>query len=368
MGVLKVGAVLVALLAIAIGTVKQTKPELFFKIPNVGFILWAITGGNMPPYFSFDAWQEEEMKTWIKDGDLVVATAAKSGTTWMLYCSHQIRTKGSDSIDFRDVSISTPWPDLVHKPGMTWAEQKPLLNTTVLADGTKLKDYWDNPSFPFRIWKSHGTPKNIPVKKFPKVKFLTMARNGLDVVNSLIPFFDQHSDMWREQWGGFPPKASGDIVKDREARVNDLLPGGLLAGLYFDYITEWWPLRNEPNVLFLHYADAVKDLSGTVKKIADFVGVSLSSAEHKVVVEKCGMKHMKSVTHMFTYAVPLNKEFNDRDGRIMTKGAMTRKGGVGEGKSTFSEEQIAKWQAAEEKMLVEPGMLTWAREGGAVPA
>jgi len=368
MGVLKIGAVLVALLAIAVGTVKQTKPELFFKVPHVGFILWAMTGGNMPPYFSWDAWQPEEMKTWIKDGDLVVATAAKSGTTWMLYCSHQIRTKGSDSIDYRDVSISTPWPDLVHKPGMTWAEQKPLFNTTVLADGTKLKDYWDNPSFPFRIWKSHGTPKNIPVKEFPKVKFMAMARNGLDVVNSLIPFFDQHSDEWREQWGGFPPKGSGDIVKDREARVNDVLPGGLLTNLYFEYLNEWWPLRNEPNVLFLHYADAVKDLSGTVKKIADFVGVSLSSAEHKVVVEKCGMKHMKSVTHMFTYAVPFNKDFNDRDARIMTKGAMTRKGGIGEGKTTFSEEQIAKWTTAEEKMFVEPGMLKWAREGGAVPA
>ena len=103
MGVLKLGAVLVALVAIAVGTVKQTNPALFFKVPHVGFILWAVTGGQMPPYFSWDAWKAEEMRTWIKDGDLVVASAAKSGTTWMLFCAHQIRTKGSDSIDFRDV-------------------------------------------------------------------------------------------------------------------------------------------------------------------------------------------------------------------------------------------------------------------------
>ena len=110
MGIFKKLTAVVALVAITIGTVKQLKPELFFMVPEVGFILWAITGGTMPPYFSTDAWQPAEMRTWIKDNDLVVATGAKSGTTWMLFCTHQIRTKGSDEIDFRDVSISTPWP------------------------------------------------------------------------------------------------------------------------------------------------------------------------------------------------------------------------------------------------------------------
>ena len=213
MGVFKYGAVLVALLAIAIGSVKTVKPALFFKVPNVGFILWAITGGNMPPYFSHDAWEPEEMKTWIKDGDVVVATGAKSGTTWMLYCTHQIRTKGSDDVEYGDVSYSTPWPDMVQNPGSSWKEQKDLFNTTVLPDGKKLKDYWDNPEFPYRVWcaimlqcisctliymsfaytrllfliteiahthphrKSHMTPKHIHVKQFPKVKFVAMVCN-----------------------------------------------------------------------------------------------------------------------------------------------------------------------------------------------
>jgi hypothetical protein len=198
MGVLKAVALLVALLAIAIGTVTQMMPELLFKVPNVGFILWMlVAGGNFPPYFSNDAWEPSEMRTWIKDDDLVVAAGAKSGTTWMLFCSHQIRTKGDDNIEFKDVSISTPWPDLVHVPGATWAQQKELFNTTVLPDGSKLASYWNNPSFPFRIWKSHSTPEVIKVKEFPKVKFLAMARNGMDVVNSMIPFFKAHSEELR---------------------------------------------------------------------------------------------------------------------------------------------------------------------------
>ena len=55
-----------------------------------------------------------------------------------------------------------------------------------------------------------------------------------------------------------PPKASGDPKADTETRLTELLPGGTLAGLYFDYVKQWWPYRHEPNVLLLHYNDAKK--------------------------------------------------------------------------------------------------------------
>jgi hypothetical protein len=38
-----------------------------------------------------------------------------------------------------------------------------------------------------------------------KVKFLAMARNGLDVAASMVPFFDGHNPNFRHTWGGFPP-------------------------------------------------------------------------------------------------------------------------------------------------------------------
>jgi len=52
--------VLVAVLAaVAVGTVAKVKPSLFFKIPHVGFIPWAMTGGAMPPLFVSDLWEGE---------------------------------------------------------------------------------------------------------------------------------------------------------------------------------------------------------------------------------------------------------------------------------------------------------------------
>lgn len=85
----------------------------------------------------------------------------------MLYCVHQIRTKGTDSNDelFPDVSISTPWPDLVQSRKGSWAEQKNRYNTTIVSNERAMKEYWDSPSYPFRIFKSHFAPPVLPVRK-----------------------------------------------------------------------------------------------------------------------------------------------------------------------------------------------------------
>lgn len=136
------------------------------------------------------------------DGDLVVATGAKSGTTFMLYCTHQIRTKGTDDKGdlWPDVSITTPWPDLRHSRAGTWAEQKDRYNTTIV-DGKKMKHFWDHPTYPMRIFKSHYGPPQLPVRKKSgkKIKYLAMARNGVDVLASFVPFYSSHTEGRRKK-------------------------------------------------------------------------------------------------------------------------------------------------------------------------
>ena len=140
------------------------------------------------------------------DGDLVVAAGTKCGTTFMLYCTHQIRTKGTDTNDelWPDVGVTTPWPDLRQSRAGSWAEQKERWNTTLLPDGRKMKDVWDHPSYPFRIFKSHYTPKTLPVRKEggKKIKYIAMSRNGIDVAASFVPFYTAHSEKFRQLWGG----------------------------------------------------------------------------------------------------------------------------------------------------------------------
>eukprot|EP00750_Incisomonas_marina_P020359 INCI3977.2.p1 GENE.INCI3977.2~~INCI3977.2.p1 ORF type:complete len:215 (-),score=46.92 INCI3977.2:407-1051(-) len=204
-------------------------------------------------------------------------------------------------------------------------------------------------------------PDVLPVKSRPKVKFLAMSRNFLDAVASLIPFFDSHSEEFRQMWGGFPPTSSADKAASVEERLTEVLPGGMLSPLYFGYVNGWWPLRNEPNVLLLHYADAKRDRAGTVAKIAAFMNVDLTKEQLNKIVHLTSIEEMRKLTDHFSYCLPLNQDFH---GKVMKSGSMTRKGAVGEGKVVFSAEQQARAKAAEEAQFTDPALLNWARNGG----
>ncbi len=76
----KLLVILVVLVAILAISVKRT-PELTLKVPFIGFIFYQLlTGCNMPPYINYEAFKNDS--SWLRDGDVVVSIAAKSGTTW----------------------------------------------------------------------------------------------------------------------------------------------------------------------------------------------------------------------------------------------------------------------------------------------
>lgn len=373
----KIGTAVLGL-ALLIGSIGKFAPHRFMSLPfPLSIILWVSTGNEMPPYFMTDAWKEDEIDSWTKDGDLVVATGPKSGTTFMLYCTHQIRTKGTDDGDelFPDVSITTPWPDFRQSRAGNWAEQKDRYNTTVLGDGRKLKDLWDHPTYPFRIFKSHYAPPVLPVRKEggKKLKYLVMVRNGIDVAASMTQFYTSHTEEFRNLWGGFPPVIPNEEVSGDEppAAVKDLLPAGPMKHLYWGYVNSWWPYRNDPNVIMLHYSNVRRDLKGHVAKIAKFLEVDLNKVELETVTERCSLEHMKKVDR-FKYKMPLNQDkglWDADEGFLIVSGALTNKGGVGTGAAVFSDKVVAQWKKAEEDEFGhDPVMLKWAREGGELPA
>lgn len=197
-----------------------------------GFRVWAWLGYAVPPFINAAGpWDLAETPSWLHDGDVVVATGTKSGTTWMLYTAHLIRTHGDEAqFPFIDPMYNTPWMEMQQRPGQTWTERKAAWNTTNISvhwnmsateytgechdevEGTmSLRCLWDHAAYPFRIFKSHLTPRAsggfLPVRERPNVKFVAMVRNGLDVVASRIPFHDAHSAQFRSMWGGFPPQS-----------------------------------------------------------------------------------------------------------------------------------------------------------------
>lgn len=385
-GISHVALTIVTLLAILIGFIGTYKPTHFMALPfPLSFLLWMNFGEYISPYVFLDAWKDEEIPTWTKNGDLIVSVGPKSGTTWMLYCTHQIRMKGAPDSDelIHDVNEGMPWMDLRQSRHGSWQEQKERWNTTILPDGSNLKDRWDNPRYPFRIFRSHFNPRPenhekgldgavLPINQHPEIKFLAMVRNGLDVVNSMIPFFASHSNAFRAVFGGIPPAAPTDVTSAGKL-MKAMLPGGYLQDSYFSYVKNWWKVKDKPNVLLLHYSDARKDPKGTVMKLAHFLEVNLTQDQVDTVTQKCSMDYMKQRDHLFLLTLPLNQDYfwdNEKD-RIMSPGSMIRTGRFRTNdkdqsvKYPFSDEQIERWKKGEEDEFGSiDNLLRWARYGG----
>ena len=141
---------------------------------------------------------------------------------------------------------------------------------------------------------------------------------------------------------GFPPVIPNEEVSGDEppAAVKDLLPAGPMKHLYWGYVNSWWPYRNDPNVIMLHYSNVRRDLKGHVAKIAKFLEVDLNKVELETVTERCSLEHMKKVDR-FKYKMPLNQDkglWDADEGFLIVSGALTNKGGVGTGESILDEE------------------------------
>jgi len=55
--------------------------------------------------------------------------------------------------------------------------------------------------------------------------------------------------------------------------------------MIFQFLANWWPYRNEDNVLFLHFADMKRDHEGSVRKIAEFLGYEPAADEWPTILE-----------------------------------------------------------------------------------
>ncbi|KAH9259728.1 hypothetical protein BASA81_002150 [Batrachochytrium salamandrivorans] len=283
-------ALVVAVVAVMLGVGLQTHPYWVFKVPRVGFVLYAMVGGAVPPYFQPDIFHKQFQDQWARPGDVFVAVPAKSGTTWMMNTLHHIRAKGQPQ-PFRDIYEEVRWPELLYYPGQGMAERIALLNRV-------------SKKYPFSIYKTHFGPKKLFLRD--DAKYIVAVRNVVDVAASLYSFLRNHDKEFAKMWGGFPPGAGeeeqpGDMAKFEHFFLVDSGNGKpMLDAVVLECLEEFWPLRNRPNVHFLHYNDRLRNDSEEIRKIAHFIGWELTQQEVERVAEKNTFAVMKKEHQKFS--------------------------------------------------------------------
>lgn len=208
----------------------------------------------------------------FREGDVVVASYAKSGTTWVQQIVGQLIHAAAEAVPIRDLS---PWLDYRLTP--------PDVLERLEAQAHR------------RVVKTH-----LPLDALtfsPKARYLYIARDGRDVAMSLHHHHAEGNALWYELLNADPDAGPPMPRPDPDVRhyVRHWLENdGAPFWPYFDNVAGWWAVRDLPNVKLIHFNALKDDLEGQVRAIADFLGCDLPPERLPAILEHCGFGYMKA--------------------------------------------------------------------------
>ncbi len=253
----------------------------------------------------------------FRDDDIIIATYAKSGTTWMQQIVAQMLYQGDPDLAVAELS---PWLDLRVPP-------KEVKLPLVEAQTGR------------RILKTH-----LPVDALvfsPRAKYLYIGRDGRDVVWSLYNHHANGNAGWYAALNDTPGRV-GPAITPPPADIRDywrdwMEKDGYPFWPFWDNVRSWWAIRALPNVLFVHFNDLKRDMPGEMRRIAAFLGIAIDEARWPQIVEYCTFAWMKKNA---TKSVPLGGAFWDGGAETFINQGIN-----GRWSDTLSAQQSAEYEA-----------------------
>ncbi len=280
-----------------------------------------------------------------RSDDIIVTTSYKSGTTWMQQLLHLVIFK--DTPDALPVAFVSPWVDATfHAP------------IAELAAGLEAQTHR-------RFVKSHLPLDGLPY--YPQVKYVVVARDARDVFMSLWNHYRNYTDdimaRFNENTGEsgerFPAAPADDAIRE-------VWRAWMTRG-WFEWESEGWPFwsnlhhtqsywqhRDLENIELFHYSDLLVDLPGQIRRLAEFLGIELTSEELERVAESATFDQMKKSFKVM-----------DEPMRAVFKGgsdAFIFKGTNGRWRDVLSAEDLSFYEAAKERVL-SPDCAAWLEAG-----
>jgi aryl sulfotransferase len=280
---------------------------------------------------------DEDSARWLgfgfRDGDIVISTRSKTGTTWVqMICALLIF--GSPELPAPLARLS-PWLDHLVEP-------RDEVFARLAAQRHR------------RFIKTHTPLDGLPTD--PRVTYIVTARHPLDMAVSL---YHQGDNIDRAKLAAL----TGQHQPDQPARPRLPLHDWLLRWIAADddpiewpdslpgvlrHIGQAWARRYEPNVLLIHYADLQSDLEGQMRALAARLGLTVPESAWPALVQAATFEGMRGRAD----------ELVPTTGIFKSNAAFFRRGTSGASREVLDEQELAAY-SERAAQLAPAGMLDW---------
>jgi aryl sulfotransferase len=199
--------------------------------------------------------------------DVFVSAFVKSGTNWPMQIGHQLLFHGEG--DFEHVHCVIPWLDGPRSSSI------PVKDPSVWMASPEHK----------RVIKSHLPWEYLPYSR--DARYILVIRDPKDVFVSSYFFF-------RDSLFG---PAMPSVRTWYRLFLSESL--WFMTAPWAHHTAGYWAQRRRPNVLLLSFKAMRRDIKGTTRRIADFLGVHAAEDVLDRVLQKSSFGYMKQIDHKF---------------------------------------------------------------------
>lgn len=277
-------------------------------------ITWPVKSRELHSHhFDSTIWNDFQ----FRPDDIIIATYAKSGTTWMQQIVAQMMFNGDPDLAVAEMS---PWLDLRVPP-------KDVKLPLVEAQTHR------------RILKTH-----LPVDALvysPKAKYIYIGRDGRDVMWSMYNHHANGNQAYYAALNDTPGRVGPPLLPPpadiRQYWLEWMDKDGYPFWSFWENIRSWWQIRELPNLLLIHFNDLKCDMPGEMRRIARFLDIPIDETRWPDIVEYCTFDWMKKNA---TRSVPLGGAFWDGGAETFIN-----KGINGRWADTLTAADIAEYEA-----------------------
>lgn len=269
----------------------------------------------------------------FRDGDILIVTWAKSGTTWTQQIVSQLLFGGAEDINVAGLS---PWVDF--RVGAT--------ERLALLEGQTHR----------RFLKTHLPVEALGIS--PQAKYIYLGRDGRDAMWSYHNHFRtlkaERLAAINDAPGRVGPPMERPPESVREYFRTWLERDGYPFWPFWSHVRGWWAIRDLPNVKLLHFNDLKRDLPVSISYVAELLDIPIEEESFPKIVEHCSFDWMKAHASHVTPGGGVGWE----DGGA----SFIHKGTNGRWRDVLTEEDCAEYEA---RALAElgPSCARWLATG-----